>query len=293
MKLKCAMRQLKITKQITNRQDESINRYFQEINKYELISAEEEVELTVKIRHGDMEALEKLVNANLRFVVSVAKQYQNRGLSFPDLINEGNLGLVKAAHKFDETRGFKFISYAVWWIRQSIIQALAEQVRIVRLPLNKVASLNRISKAFPKLEQRFHREPTDNEIATEMNITEEEVVTTNKIRKDKVSFDAPLLGSEGNQNLYDVMHFNDSPTPDDNLLSESLQYEINSALKKLSGREAEIIEMSYGLNSKGALSLEEIGERLGISRERVRQIREDGFKKLKKLPNMRVLKTYV
>ncbi|MBN2213165.1 MAG: sigma-70 family RNA polymerase sigma factor [Bacteroidales bacterium] len=277
------MRQLIITKQITNRQDESVNRYFLEISKFDLISAEHEAELAARIRNGDMQALEKLVKANLRFVVSVAKQYMNKGLSFPDLINEGNLGLVKAAHKFDETRGFKFISYAVWWIRQSIMQALAEQVRIVRLPLNKVAYINKIARAFPKLEQEFQREPTDEELAREVNITEKEASFNNIIKLNQISLDAPLVNSEDEYNLYDILKSGDMPAPDDELLSESLKYEINRALSKLTKREADIIRMSYGLDNQPILTLSEISCEVGISSERVRQIRKTGIEKLKRL----------
>jgi RNA polymerase primary sigma factor len=277
------MRQLVITKQITNRQDESVNRYFLEINKFDLISAEHEAELASRIRNGDMQALEKLVKANLRFVISVAKQYQNKGLSFPDLINEGNLGLVKAAHKFDETRGFKFISYAVWWIRQSIMQALAEQVRIVRLPLNRVTYINKIARAFPKLEQEFQREPTDEELARELNITEKEAIFTNIIKLNQLSLDAPIVNREDEYNLYDILKSSSMPAPDDNLLNESIKYEINRALSKLTKREADIIRMSYGLDNKPALTLYEISYEVGISSERVRQIRKTGIEKLKRL----------
>ncbi len=277
------MKQLIITKQITNRSEESINRYFLEIGKYDLIGAEEEVELTIRIRDGDTLALEKLVTANLRFVVSVAKQYQNRGISLPDLINEGNVGLVKAAQKFDETRGFKFISYAVWWIRQAIIQAISEQSRIVRLPLNKVASINKIARVFPLLEQKFQREPTDDEIADVLDVKREEVYTTNSIKKHQLSFDAPLVNSEDNgHNLYDVANINNLPSPDASLLKDSLKYEINNALDKLTKREAEIIEMSFGLNNTPPQSLLEISQKQGISTERVRQIRQSSINKLKR-----------
>ena len=277
------MRQLVITKQITNRQDESINRYFLEINKFELISAEHEAELAARIRNGDMQALEKLVTANLRFVVSVAKQYQNKGLSFPDLINEGNLGLVKAAHKFDETRGFKFISYAVWWIRQSIMQALAEQVRIVRLPLNRVNYINKIARAFPKLEQEFQREPTDEELAREVNISEKEATFTNIIKLNQLSLDAPLVNTDDEYSLHDILKSSNMPAPDDNLLTESIKFEINRALSKLTKREADIIKLSYGLDNQPALTLYEISYEIGISSERVRQIKKTGIIKLKRL----------
>lgn len=277
------MRQLVITKQITNRQDESVNRYFLEINKFELISAEHEAELAARIRNGDMQALEKLVTANLRFVVSVAKQYQNKGLSFPDLINEGNLGLVKAAHKFDETRGFKFISYAVWWIRQAIMQALAEQVRIVRLPLNRVNYINKIARAFPKLEQEFQREPTDKELAIEVNITEKEASFTNIIKMNQLSLDAPIVNTDDEYSLHDILKSSNMPAPDDNLLNESIKFEINRALSKLTKREADIIKLSYGLDNQPALTLYEISYEIGISSERVRQIKKTGIIKLKRL----------
>ena len=277
------MRQLVITKQITNRQDDSINRYFHDINKYSLLSAEEEVELTVRIRQGDILALERLVTSNLRFVVSVAKQYQNKGISFPDLINEGNLGLVTAAHKYDETRGFKFISYAVWWIRQGIIQAISQQSRIVRLPLNKIASINKITKVLPQLEQEFQREPTDAEIAHLIDVSEEEVSNSNRIKKYQLSFDAPLSSSaDDDMNLYDVIHSSNIPQPDTNLIHESLRQEINMALTKLTEREANIIKMTYGLNNTPALSLYEISHELRISTERVRQIRQHGIVKLRR-----------
>ena len=277
------MRQLIITKQITNREDASINRYFLEINKYELIPPDLEVELAARIRKGDMQALEKLITANLRFVVSVAKQYQNRGLSFPDLINEGNIGLVKAAHKFDETRGFKFISYAVWWIRQAIIQALAEQVRIVRLPLNKIASMNKIAKAFPKLEQEFQREPTNEELAKEVNMTVMETSLTKSVIMNQLSLDAPVRNAEEGLNLYDFISSGNEPSPDDSLIRDSLKYEIKRALLKLPEREAEIIRLSYGLDNQPACSLYEISEILGISSERVRQLRKSCIEKLKRL----------
>ncbi|MFO7658677.1 MAG: RNA polymerase sigma factor RpoD/SigA [Bacteroidales bacterium] len=277
------MRQLVITKQITNRQDDSVNRYFIEINKFGLITAEYEAELASKIKQGDLDALEELIKANLRFVVSVAKQYQNKGLSFPDLINEGNLGLVKAAHKFDATRGFKFISYAVWWIRQSIVQALAEQVRIVRLPLNKVASINKIAKVFPKLEQEFQREPTDEELAREMNISEADAIASSLLKRNQLSLDAPFPNSEDEGNLYDIIKSASIPPPDTDLLKESLVFEINRALSKLTSREADILRMAFGLNNKSALSLYEISEILNISAERIRQIKKTGIEKMKRL----------
>jgi RNA polymerase primary sigma factor len=278
------MRQLIITKQITLREDESVHRYFQDINKYDLLSPEEEVELTFRIKAGDMKALERLVTSNLRFVISVAKQYQNKGLPFSDLINEGNIGLVKAAHKFDETRGFKFISYAVWWIRQSIIQAIAEQVRIVRLPLNKVASINKVAKAFPKLEQKYQREPSDEELAEEMEVTPEEISSTRIISRMQSSLDAPFINSDDDSNgLYDIIASVSLPAPDDNLLKESLQKEINLALVNLTAREAEVIRMFFGLNKTPPMTLYEIAVRFSISPERARQIREIGIRKLKRL----------
>jgi RNA polymerase primary sigma factor len=278
------MRQLTITKQITQRTDESINRYFQEINKYPMITAEEEVELAVRIKNGDDEALEKLVLANLRFVVSVAKQYQNMGLSFPDLINEGNYGLVKAAKRFDETRGFKFISYAVWWIRQSIIQAIANHTRIVRLPLNRISSINKIKNAIPYLEQEFEREPTDTEIAEHLDLTGEEVNIANKIKKRQVSFDMPL--SENNDSdfsLYDVVQTETIPAPDNEIMKESLDTNINRALNKLTNKEAAIITMSFGLFGTPIFSLNDIAFKYNMSSERIRQIRNTGIFKLKNL----------
>jgi RNA polymerase primary sigma factor len=288
------MRQLKITKQITDRQTDSINKYFQDIGKYKLITVDEEVELTRRIREGDIAALEKLTTANLRFVVSVAKQYQNQGLSLADLINEGNHGLVKAAYKFDETRGFKYISYAVWWIRQAIIQAIAEQSRVVRLPLNKVASINKIAKAASQLEQEYRREPTDEEIANHAEISKEEVFISNQIKNHHVSFDAPLRADENNYNsLYDIIYTEDLPPPDAKLIFDSLKKEINIALKGLSKIEAEIIKMFYGLNGLAPLSLGEIGQKYGLSRERVRQIKEKGLMKLRKNPCNDTLKSFL
>ncbi len=278
------MRQLRISQQITQRDEISINRYFQEINKYELISLEEEVSLTVRIHKGDQEALKKLVLANLRFVVSVAKQYQNQGLSFADLINEGNLGLVKAAGKFDETRGFKFISYAVWWIRQSIVQAISEQTRIVRLPLNRISSINKINKAALTLEQKLQREPTDTEIAEHLEWNEGEVNIANDIKKRQISFDSLLSQHEdGNFTLHDLIQSDDIPSPDSKVIGESLIVNINRALGKLSDREASVLTLSFGLSNTPAHTLHDIAIKFDISTERVRQIRSIGLFKLKGL----------
>ncbi|MBN1415197.1 MAG: RNA polymerase sigma factor RpoD/SigA [Bacteroidales bacterium] len=277
------MRQLKITKKITQRDENSINRYFNDINKYPMISVEEEVDLSIRIRNGDTEALQKLVMANLRFVISVAKQYQNQGLSFPDLINEGNIGLVKAARKFDETRGFKFISYAVWWIRQSIIQAIADQTRIVRLPLNRVSNINKIKKAILHLEQRYEREPTDGELAEFLEMNEENITIANQIKRRQVSFDMPLTPDDENPyNLYDLIQTNTIPSPDDCLVRESLKIDINRALNKLSKREEEILTLSFGLNDHKVHSLCEMAVKFNISPERIRQIKIIGLNKLKK-----------
>lgn len=278
------MRQLKITKQITQRSDESISRYFQEISKYSMISAEEEVELSVRIRAGDEEALEKLVVSNLRFVISVAKQYQNRGLSFSDLINEGNVGLVKAAKKFDETRGFKFISYAVWWIRQSIIQAISEQTRIVRLPLNRLSSINKISNAIPYLEQEFQREPADAEIAEYLDLSNAEVKMANNIKKKQISFDMPLShDGESDFSLYDIVQTSSIPSPDNSSMVESVVTNIKRALNKLTKREAAVLTMAFGLFSTPIYSLHDIASKYEMSSERVRQIRSKGLLKLKSL----------
>ena len=278
------MRQLKITKQITQRTDESISRYFQEISKYSMITAEEEVELSVRIRNGDAAALEKLVVSNLRFVISVAKQYQNQGLSFSDLINEGNVGLVKAAERFDETRGFKFISYAVWWIRQSIIQAISDQTRIVRLPLNRLSSINKIKKAIPYLEQEFEREPTDAEIAEYLDLTNEEVQQANDIKKRQVSFDMPLTQDGNNEfSLYDIVQTGNIPAPDNNIMQESVVTNISRAISKLNKKEAEILTMSFGLCSTPVYSLHDIALKYNMSSERIRQIRSKGLSKLKKI----------
>lgn len=286
------MRQLKIIKQVTNRETPSLDKYLHEIGKVELISAEEEVELARRIKLGDALALDRLIKSNLRFVVSVSKQYQNQGLSLPDLINEGNLGLIKAAQRFDETRGFKFISYAVWWIRQSILQALAEQARIVRLPLNKIGSINKINKAFADLEQRFEREPSVNEIAKTLELAPEDIKEAIRSSGRHVSMDAPLTpGEEGT--MYDVILSPDSPSPDKGLINESLRKEIERALSTLTYREASIIRLYFGLNGKHPHTLEEIGEAFSLTRERVRQIKEKAIKRLKQTTRSRILKTYL
>jgi len=284
------MRQLKITKSITNRESASLDKYLQEIGREDLISVEEEVELAQRIRKGDRRALEKLTRANLRFVVSVAKQYQNQGLSLPDLINEGNLGLIKAAEKFDETRGFKFISYAVWWIRQSILQALAEQSRIVRLPLNQVGSLNKISKAFSKFEQN-ERKPSPEELAKELDIPVDKISDTLKVSGRHVSVDAPFVEGEDNS-LLDVLPNEDSPMADKELVNESLSKEIDRALSTLSEREKEIIQMFFGINTQ-EMTLEEIGDKFGLTRERVRQIKEKAIRRLRNNSRSKLLKAYL
>ncbi len=286
------MRQLKITKQVTNRDTLSLDKYLHEIGKVELLSAEKEVELAKRIKKGDREALETLIKANLRFVVSVSKQYQNQGLSLPDLINEGNLGLIKAAERFDETRGFKFISYAVWWIRQSILQALAEQARIVRLPLNKIGSINKINKAFSKLEQEYQREPTVDEVAKMMESKPELIEDSMNFSNIHVSMDAPLRDEEGN-NLYDVLLNDDSPKPDEELMDGSLRQEIERSLSTLGDREAEILRFYFGLRGYQPHTLEEIGDEFGLTRERVRQIKEKAIKKLKNQYRNRLLKSYL
>ena len=285
------MRQLKITKSITNRESASLDKYLQEIGREELVSPEEEVELAQRIRKGDQEALEKLTRANLRFVVSVAKQYQNQGLSLPDLINEGNLGLIKAAEKFDETRGFKFISYAVWWIRQSILQALSEQSRIVRLPLNQVGSLNKINKALGKFEQENERQPSTEELADMIDIPKDKIADTLRVSGRHVSVDAPFVEGEDNS-LLDVLPNDDSPSADRGLTNESLGTEIERALQILTVREREIIKSFFGIGCQ-EMTLEEIGERLDLTRERVRQIKEKAIRKLKKPSASQLLKSYL
>jgi len=286
------MRQLKITKQVTNRETASLDKYLQEIGKVELITADEEVELAKRIKQGDKLALEKLTKANLRFVVSVSKQYQNQGLSLPDLINEGNMGLIKAAQRFDETRGFKFISYAVWWIRQSILQALAEQSRIVRLPLNKIGSINKINKAYAHLEQELEREPKPQEIAKYLEIPVEEVKESMKNNGRHVSMDAPLLSDE-ETNMYDVLKNEEGSTPETELLYDSLRKEIDRAVSTLTPREADVIRLYFGLNGSHPMTLEEIGEKFDLTRERVRQIKEKAIRRLKHASRSKILKTYL
>ena len=285
------MRQLKITKSITNRESASLDKYLQEIGKEDLITVEEEVELAQRIRKGDRLALEKLTKANLRFVVSVAKQYQNQGLSLPDLINEGNLGLIKAAEKFDETRGFKFISYAVWWIRQSILQALAEQSRIVRLPLNQVGSLNKINKAYSKFEQENERVPSPEELAAMMDLPKEKIIDTLRVSGRHVSVDAPFVEGEDNS-LLDVLENKDSPIADDMLMNESLSREIERSLATLTERERDIIRLFFGIGYQ-EMTLEEIGEKFGLTRERVRQIKEKAIRRLRHTSRSKLLKTYL
>jgi RNA polymerase primary sigma factor len=284
------MRQLKITKQVTNRETASLDKYLQEIGKVDLITADEEVELAQRIKAGDQRALEKLTKANLRFVVSVAKQYQNQGLTLPDLINEGNLGLIKAAQRFDETRGFKFISYAVWWIRQSILQALAEQSRIVRLPLNKIGSINKINKMYALLEQSNERPPSAEEIAKELDMTVNDVKESMKNSGRHLSMDAPLVEGE-DSNLYDVLRSGESPNPDRELIHESLQTEIERALETLTPREADVVRLYFGLSDQHPMTLEEIGETFDLTRERVRQIKEKAIRRLKHTSRSKILKT--
>lgn len=283
---------MRITKQFTNRESLSLDKYLQEIGKVQLLTFEDEIKLAVKIKQGSQSALETLTKANLRFVVSVAKQYQNQGLSLGDLINEGNLGLIKAAKRFDETRGFKFISYAVWWIRQSILQALAEQSRIVRLPLNRVGTLNKIGKAYSNLEQEFEREPSALELAMELDMDEEEVTDTLKVSGRHVSMDAPFTQGEENR-LLDVIENEELPNPDHVLMKESLKTEIERALATLSEREAEVIKLYFGLNKDHSLTLEEIGERFNLTRERVRQIKEKAIRRLRHASRSKNLKAYL
>jgi len=283
---------VRITKQYTNRESQSLDKYLQEIGKVSLLKPEEEIELAIRIKKGEQLALEQLTKANLRFVVSVAKQYQNQGLSLGDLINEGNLGLIKAAKRFDETRGFKFISYAVWWIRQSILQALAEQSRIVRLPLNRVGALNKIGKAYSNLEQEYEREPSAAELATELEMDVNEVADTLKISGRHVSMDAPFAQGEDNR-LLDVLQNDQHPQPDQTLMTESLKTEIERALSTLTEREAEVIKLYFGLNKEHSLTLEEIGERFNLTRERVRQIKEKAIRRLRHASRSKNLKAYL
>jgi RNA polymerase primary sigma factor len=287
------MRQLKITKSITNRESQSLEKYLQEIGKVDLLTPEEEVDLAKRIKKGDEEALEKLTKANLRFVVSVAKQYQNQGLSLSDLINEGNLGLIKAAQRFDETRGFKFISYAVWWIRQSILQALAEQSRIVRLPLNKVGSLNKINRAFSELEQEFEREPSADELADQLEISSDEVETTLSVASRHVSMDAPFVEGEDNS-LLDVLENEKTPDTDEELnYTQSLRQEIERSLGSLTERQCDVIKLYYGIGVKHPMSLEDIGDKFGLTRERVRQIKDKAINKLRTANRSKLLKHYL
>jgi RNA polymerase primary sigma factor len=287
------MRQLKITKSITNRESQSLDKYLQDIGREELITAEDEVELARRIKTGDQKALEKLTRANLRFVVSVAKQYQNQGLTLPDLINEGNLGLIKAAQKFDETRGFKFISYAVWWIRQSILQALAEQARIVRLPLNQVGSLNKINKAFSRLEQEYERAPSAEELAEALEVPEEKIKESLNVAGRHVSVDAPLTTNEDGGTLIDVMVNTESERTDSALMNESLQREIERSLSTLTDKEREIIRLFFGIGMNHGLTLEEIGSKFNLTRERVRQIKEKAIRRLRHTSRNKLLKTYL
>ena len=286
------MKQVKIIKQITNRESISLDKYLQEISKVELLSPEQEAELASKVKQGNDKALKKLINANLRFVVSVSKQYQNQGLSLPDLINEGNLGLIKAAKRFDETRGFKFISYAVWWILQSILQALAEQARIVRLPLNKIGSINKLNKAFSRLEQKFEREPTVDELAHALELAPMDVRDAIKNTARHVSMDAPLNNGETESNMYDVLLSKDSPSPDKQLIVESLRREIERVLNTLPAREADILRLYFGLRGYHQHTLDEIGDRFNLTRERVRQLKEKAIRRLKNTTKCKILKSY-
>lgn len=288
------MRQLKIAKQVTNREALSLDKYLHEIGRVDLITAEEEVELAKRIKKGDKAALERMIKANLRFVVSVAKQYQNQGLSLPDLINEGNLGLIKAAQRYDDTRGFKFISYGVWWIRQAILQALAEQARIVRLPLNKIGSITRINKTYTKLEQEYQREPTPDEVAFLLETSSDVVEDALKVSSHHVSMDSPIHASEdGGTNLYDLMLNEDSPSPDHRLMESSLRKEIDRSLSTLDEREADVIRYFYGLGGQRQHTLDEIGKEFGLTRERVRQIKEKTIKKMRNNYRNKLLRSYL
>lgn len=288
------MRQLKIVKQVTNRETASLDKYLQEIGRVDLITADEEVELARRIKNGDKAALERLTKANLRFVVSVSKQYQNQGLSLPDLINEGNVGLIKAAERFDETRGFKFISYAVWWIRQSILQALAEQARIVRLPLNKIGTINKINRAYSELEQLYERPPSVHELAEYLECSVEDVRQSMSNSGRHISMDAPLLeGEENSSSMYDVLPNDALPSPEEELYKESLRKDIERSLSSLTSRESDVVRLYYGLNGKHPLTLEEIGDLFDLTRERVRQIKEKAIRRLKHTSRSRMLKTYL
>jgi len=288
------MRQLKIAKQVTNRETASLDKYLQEIGRVELITADEEVRLAQRIREGDKEALERLTKANLRFVVSVAKQYQNQGMSLPDLINEGNMGLIKAAERFDETRGFKFISYAVWWIRQSILQALAEQARIVRLPLNKIGTINKINRAYSELEQRLERPPSADELAEKLEISVSDIRNSLKNNGRHVSMDAPLVADDASSSsMYDILPNDALPGPEKNLVLESLRKDIERSLSTLTSREGDVVRLYFGLNGKHPMTLEEIGERFELTRERVRQIKEKAIRRLKHTSRSRMLQSYL
>ena len=284
---------MKITKQYTNRESKSLDQYLQEIGKVDLITPDQEIELAKRIKKGDRLALEALTKANLRFVVSVAKQYQNQGLSLGDLINEGNLGLIKAAERFDETRGFKFISYAVWWIRQSILQAIAEQSRMVRLPLNRVGALNKLGKAFSELEQEFERKPTASELADVLDMKTDEVVETLQLYGRHVSMDAPFSGDDDKNSLMDILPNDQQPSPDTTLMKESLKNEVENILSTLSEKEAEVIRLYFGINGERSATLEEIGERFNLTRERVRQIKEKALRNLKYSSKSNRLKAYL
>lgn len=288
------MRQLKIAKQVTNRETASLDKYLLEIGRVDLITAEEEVELARRIKQGDQRALERLTKANLRFVVSVSKQYQNQGLSLPDLINEGNVGLIKAAQRFDETRGFKFISYAVWWIRQAILQALAEQARIVRLPLNKIGTINKINRAFAELEQRYERPPSAEELAEFLDLTTDEVKQSLNNSGRHMSMDAPLKdGDESSSSMLEVMENEDLPGPENELMKESLRKEIERSLSTLTHREGDVVRLYYGLNGTPPMTLEEIGTQFDLTRERVRQIKEKAIRRLKHTSRSKILKSYL
>lgn len=288
------MRQLKIAKQVTNRETASLDKYLQEIGRVELITADEEVRLAQRIRVGDKAALERLTKANLRFVVSVAKQYQNQGMSLPDLINEGNMGLIKAAERFDETRGFKFISYAVWWIRQSILQALAEQARIVRLPLNKIGTINKINRAYSELEQRLERPPSAEELAEELEVSVNDIRNSMKNNGRHVSMDAPLVADDqSSSSMYDILPNDALPGPEKNLVLESLRKDIERSLSTLTSREGDVVRLYFGLNGKHPMTLEEIGERFELTRERVRQIKEKAIRRLKHTSRSRMLQSYL